>query len=129
MPSGHWQRRRVGKGYACLSSGDGLACRSEPKPRLIAFCGMKAEGLAASTQSTILCTIRSVQPGNEPLRSVQVKVPARSVQAEVLSREEIKSVLDDLRSNEEWFYPALPCGWAQVSGMQKHWSDLGLCAP
>jgi integrase len=66
---------------------------------------MKAEGLAASTQSTILCTIRSVQPGNEPLRSVQVKVPARSVQEEVLSREEIKSVLDDLRSNEEWFYP------------------------
>ena len=32
-------------------------------------------------------------------------MPARSVQAEVLSREEIKSVLDDLRSNEEWFYP------------------------
>ena len=31
-------------------------------------------------------------------------MPARSVQAEVLSREEIKSVLDDLRSNEEWFY-------------------------
>ena len=66
---------------------------------------MKAEGLAASTQSTILSTIRSVQPGNEPLRLVQLKVPARSVQAEVLSREEIKSVLEDLRSNEEWFYP------------------------
>ena len=66
---------------------------------------MNAEGLAASTKSTILCTIRSVQPGNEPLRSVQIKVPARSVQEEVLSREEIKSVLDDLRSNEEWFYP------------------------
>ena len=58
-------------------------------------------------------------PGNEPLPSVQVKVPARSVQEEVLSREEIKSVLDDLRSNEEWFYPVLPCGWVQVSGMQK----------
>ena len=40
---------------------------------------MKAEGLAASTQSSIISTIRSVQPGNEPLRSVQVKVPARSV--------------------------------------------------
>ena len=35
---------------------------------------------------------------------VQVKVPARSVQEEVLSLEEIKSVLDDLRSNEERFY-------------------------
>ena len=58
----------------------------------------------AYTQSTILSTIRSVQPANKALRVVQVKVPARSVQEEVLSREEIKSVLDDLRSNEEWFY-------------------------
>ena len=32
-------------------------------------------------------------------------MPSRSVQEEVFSREEIKSVLDDLRSNEEWFYP------------------------
>ena len=65
---------------------------------------MKAEGLAASTQSTILSTIRSVQPGNKALRLVQVKVPARSVEEEVLSREEIKKVLDDLRCNEQWFY-------------------------
>ena len=65
---------------------------------------VKAEGLAASTQSTLLSTIRSVQPGNKALRLVQVKVPARSVQEELLSREEIKSVLDDLRCNEEWFY-------------------------
>ena len=82
----------------------GLPIRTKAEvDRFLAW--MKAEGLAASIQSTILCTIRSVQPSNEPLRSVQVKVPARSVQAEVLSREEIKSVLDDLRSNEEWFYP------------------------
>ena len=66
---------------------------------------MKAEGLAASTQSSIISTIRTVQPGNEPLRLVQVKVPTRSVQEEVLSRDEIKKVLDDLRSNEQWFYP------------------------
>jgi len=60
---------------------------------------MKAAGLAASTQSTILSTIRSVQPRNEPLLWAQLKVPARSVQAWVLSREEIKSVLDDLALN------------------------------
>ena len=65
---------------------------------------MKAEGLAASTQSTILSTIRSVQPGNKALRLVQVKVPARSVHEEVLRREEIKKGLDDLRSNKQWFY-------------------------
>ena len=37
---------------------------------------MKAEGLAASTQSTILSTIRSAQPGNEPLRLVQLNMTA-----------------------------------------------------
>ena len=63
----------------------GLPIRTKAEvDRFLAW--MKAEGLAASTQSTILCTIRSVQPGNEPLRSVQVKVPARSVQEEVLRK-------------------------------------------
>ena len=66
---------------------------------------IKAEGLAASTQSTILSTIRSVQPGNKALRLVQVKVPARSVQEEVLSKQEVRQLFDDLRSNEGWFYP------------------------
>ena len=61
---------------------------------------MKAEGLAASTQSTILSTIRSVQPGNKALRLLQVKVPARSVEEEVLSREEIKQVLDALMKDQ-----------------------------
>ena len=57
---------------------------------------MNAEGLAASTQSTILSTIRSVQPGNKALALVQVKVPARSVQEEVLSKQEVRQLLDDL---------------------------------
>ena len=45
---------------------------------------MKAEGLAASTQSTLFSTIRSVQPGNKALRLVQLQVPAWLVQEEVL---------------------------------------------
>jgi len=65
---------------------------------------MKAEEFVAYIHSTILSTIRFVQPANKALRVVQVNVPARSVQEEVLSREEMKKVLDDLRSNEEWFY-------------------------
>ena len=40
--------------------------------------------------------VRREEAGNEPLRLVQLKVPAKSVQAEVLSREEIKIVLHDL---------------------------------
>ena len=47
----------------------------------------------------------TVQPGNNALRLVQVKVPSRSVQEEVLSKQEIKKVLDDLRCNEKWFCP------------------------
>ena len=46
-----------------------------------------------------------MQPGNKALRLVQVKVPARSVQEEVLSKREVRQVLDDLRCNEAWFYP------------------------
>ena len=65
---------------------------------------MSSEGLAASTQSTILSTIRSVQPKNKALGSVVIKVPTRSVQEEVLSKDEIKQVLADLKHNEAWYY-------------------------
>ena len=66
---------------------------------------MTQQNLAASTQSTILSTIRSVQPRNKALQAVRVKVPARRVQEEVLSRHEIQAVLEDLRTFESWFYP------------------------
>ena len=66
---------------------------------------MTQQNLAASTQATILSTIRSVQPRNRALQAVSVKVPARRVQEEVLSRHEIQSVLEDLRTFESWFYP------------------------
>ena len=66
---------------------------------------MEAEGLAASTRSTIISTIRSVQPGNKALAAVHIKVPHRSVQEEVLSKGEIQRILEDLRVNEDWYYP------------------------
>ena len=66
---------------------------------------MEAEGLAASTQATILSTIRVVQPNNKALSGAAIKVPHRSVQEEVLSKGEIQKVLEDLKVNEEWFYP------------------------
>ena len=62
----------------------GLPIRSRAEvDRFLAW--MKAEGLAASTQSTILSTIRSVQPKNKALHKVHVKVPHRCVHQEVLS--------------------------------------------
>jgi integrase len=66
---------------------------------------MEREGLAASTQLSILSTIRSVQPQNQALCAVRIKVPPRSVQEEVLSKREIQRVLEDLRVNEDWYYP------------------------
>ena len=66
---------------------------------------MTQQNLSASTQSMILSITRSVQPRNKALKAVRVKVPARRVQAEVLSRHEIQSVLEDLKDFESWFYP------------------------
>ena len=66
---------------------------------------MEAEGLAPATRSSIVSTIRSVQPSNQALASAVVKVPHRSVQEEVLSKGEIQRVLEDLKVNEDWYYP------------------------
>ena len=66
---------------------------------------MEAEGLAPATRSTILSTIRSIQPNNKALAAVRIKVPLRSVHQEVLSKGEIQKVLQDLKANEDWYYP------------------------
>ena len=81
----------------------GGALRTEGEVREFVLW-METEGLAPATRSTILSTIRSVQPANKALESVRIKVPHRSVQEEVLSKGEIQRVLEDLRINEEWFY-------------------------
>ena len=70
---------------------------------------MEAEGLAASTRSTILSTIRTVQPNNKALSVAVIKVPHRSVQEEVLSKGEIPMVLEEIRTNEGGM-PALSSG-------------------
>ena len=66
---------------------------------------MEEQGLAASTRLSIISTIRTVVPGNQALKAVRIKVPPRSVQEEVLSKSEIQKVLEDLRVNEDWYYP------------------------
>lgn len=66
---------------------------------------MESEGLAASTRLSILSTIRTIQPNNQALSSVRIKVPHRSVQEEVLSKGDIQKVLADLKVNEDWYYP------------------------
>jgi integrase len=65
---------------------------------------MEAEGLSASTRQSIVGLLRRVQPQNAALQAVQIKVPARSVQHEVLSTVEIQKVLQDLQEREQWFF-------------------------
>jgi integrase len=69
-----------------------------------AYRVLKRYGSGLRTESEV-STIRSVQPGNQALAAVRVKVPSRSVQEEVLSKGEIKRVLEDLKVNEEWHDP------------------------
>ena len=67
----------AGEGDSCLSGGAAVCMPIRTRAEVDRFLAwMKAEGLSASTQSSIISTIRSVQPGNEPLRLIQVKVPA-----------------------------------------------------
>jgi len=71
-------RRRQGRtthAYRVLKRYGG-ALRSESEVREF-LRWMEAEGLAVSTRSTILSTIRSVQPANNALGAVQIRVPHR----------------------------------------------------
>ena len=70
---------------------------------------MKAEGLAASTSPRSSVRSDRFNPRTR-LHKVHVKVPHRCVHQEVLSKDEIQQVLEDLKSNEEWFYPCFSFG-------------------
>ena len=74
---------------------------------------MDAQGLAASTQAKIFSAIRVVQPNNQALSDAAIKVPHRSVQEEVLSKGEIQKVLEEMRINEECFFPCFASGLAR----------------
>jgi hypothetical protein len=87
---------------------------------------MNQRGLAPSTQSTILSTIRSVQPQSKALQQIQIKVPRRSVQQEVLSRDEIQQILYDMRINESWFYP---CFFLWISTGLRNSELIGVASP
>lgn len=66
---------------------------------------MERRGVAPVTRVGVLSTCRKVQPGNAALEGHRIKVPHRSIQSEVLSRSEVLAVLEDLKSNDDWYYP------------------------
>ena len=66
---------------------------------------MEKRGIAPGTRVGVLSTCRKVQPDNAALRGHRIKVPHRSIQSEVLSRSEVLAVLEDLKRNDDWYYP------------------------
>ena len=111
------RQARVSHAYRTVQRyGRSIRTRTEAEGFLV---WMQQQGLAASTQSTILSTIRSVQPRSKALQAVRVKVPARRVQEEVLSKGEIQAVLEDLKTFESWFYPVFAL-WLSRSGSFHH---------
>ena len=71
---------------------------------------MNAEGLAASTQSTILSTIRSVQPGNKALRLVQVRCQQGHWKRKSLVVMRSRRCWTTSGAMKSGSTPALPCG-------------------
>jgi len=66
---------------------------------------LRAEGLSDCTIAGLISHYRQCSGGNKDLFSHKLKWQRRSVQSDVLSKEEIQAVLSDLKRNETWFYP------------------------
>ena len=66
---------------------------------------LRAEGLSDCTIAGVMTHYRQCSGGNRNLFSHKLKWQRRSVQSDVLSKEEIQVVLSDLKTNETWYYP------------------------
>ena len=66
---------------------------------------LRDEGLSDCKSAGLMTHYRQCSGGNRVLFAHKLKWQRRSVQSDVLSREEIQSVLRDLRVNESWYYP------------------------
>ena len=66
---------------------------------------LRAEGLSDCTIAGLMTHYRQCSGGNRHLFSHKLKWQRRSVQSDVLSVEEIQSVLADLETNEPWYNP------------------------
>ncbi len=66
---------------------------------------LRAEGLSDCAIAGLMTHYRQCSGGNRHLFFHKLKWQRRSVQSDVLSVEEIQSVLADLQTNQPWFYP------------------------
>ncbi|MCP9878053.1 site-specific integrase [Cyanobium sp. A2C-AMD] len=68
-------------------------------------CWMQERGLSNRTIEGILCECRRVCPGSKVVFTHRLKFQKRSVQSDVLGKDEIQAVLMDLKANDTWYYP------------------------
>lgn len=66
---------------------------------------MQAWPMSNRTIAGILQACRNASPSNRKLFTVRLTLRRRSVQSDVLSKEEIGMVLSDMQEHEQWFYP------------------------
>ena len=62
-------------------------------------------GLSDCTIAGLMTHYRQCSGGNQHFFAHQLKWTRRSVQSDVLSAEDIQSLLSDLKANEPWYYP------------------------
>ena len=66
---------------------------------------MDAKGVAPMTRLGVLSTLRRVQPQNVGLRGHKIKVPPRTIAAEIFTKSEVEAILSHLCEEEPWYFP------------------------
>jgi len=66
---------------------------------------MRQRGIAPQTAVGILSTCRRVQPESQAFIGHRIKVPPHQVISDILTRKEVESIMDQLKTNDEWYYP------------------------
>lgn len=99
--------QKAGQVHTRLQTGQGL--RKDPQEqrrcRKPFVRWMQERGLSNRTIEGILCECRRVCPGSKVIFTHRLKFHKRSVQSDVLGKDEIQAVLMDLKANDTWYYP------------------------
>lgn len=66
---------------------------------------MEERGIAPQTRVGIISTCKRVKPDSSAFVGHRMKVPQRQVVTEILTRREVRKILEYLRQNDDWYYP------------------------
>lgn len=66
---------------------------------------MEERGIAPQTQVGIISTCKRVKPDSSAFVGHRIRAPKRQVVTEILTRREVRKILEYLRQNDDWYYP------------------------